>query len=285
MRIQLLFLSLVVLTLRTHGQNLIPNGDFELGPPATSGGWEFEIDSNCNGIGPMPGADMWFVVRPTPDRLYEGDIPCNWDDDTAYSGAAYVNLGSGPGNAEAVGVNLQAGLEKDSVYHLTCLVSRQSYRGLYSHPARVAWIFTGGDSIVSSPILSTSWQLFDTTFVASLSATSLTIRAVEQGQGTGVKIDNVILNVVDGLNSAEPSGFPSLLVYPNPASVYFEIAMVQWPISIRVFNSVGAELPARFQNHTSGRLRVDVRAWPAGVYFITLADNKHYHNESIVVTR
>lgn len=98
------------------GQNLVPNGDFELGGDSTSIGWLFKLQPNCQGGGPMAGPDFWTVTSPSPDRIIEGQIYCNWDNDTAQSGIAFIVVG---GN-EAGKTTLLSPLETDSFYRLTC---------------------------------------------------------------------------------------------------------------------------------------------------------------------
>ena len=93
----ILSICITILITRVFSQNLIPNGDFELGPDSSSGGWSIGVwDTTCSPTTIVYGPDFWFVVDATPDRMVEGDIPtCNWDNDTAQSGKAYIDFASG----------------------------------------------------------------------------------------------------------------------------------------------------------------------------------------------
>lgn len=94
-----LTIILLLLPLGLFGQNLIPNGDFELGPDSSSAGWAigYPWDSTGNGCDPQSfvnGPDDWQIVSSSPDRMVESNMPiCNWDIDTAASGKAWIDFG------------------------------------------------------------------------------------------------------------------------------------------------------------------------------------------------
>jgi hypothetical protein len=73
---KLLNISLFLLLLMPLGgfaQNLIPNGDFEMGPDSCSVNWEEYADS-CTLKGLLvAGPDFWVVTKATPDRFVEGN--------------------------------------------------------------------------------------------------------------------------------------------------------------------------------------------------------------------
>jgi len=178
----------------TYSQELIPNGDFELGPDSSSAGWTDDFDSTCSSISSVPGPDFWTVISGTPDRLVKGDIPCNWDNDTNQSGKAYIVMII----AESGKANLLSPLEKDSTYQLSCSLSLETFRGMGTQPARIAFKFNNGDNPWTSPyITTTQWQHFDTVFKASDNATEIEISGIDTVL-SGTKIDNVSLVKLTG---------------------------------------------------------------------------------------
>lgn len=183
------------------GQNLIPNGDFELGPDSSSAGWHSWVDSTfCNLTISVNGPDYWIKESGSPDRMVEGTIfTCNWDNDTAESGNAYIVIGSGNNNYREGGkATLLSALEQDTLYHLKYCASLQTFNGFNTQPELVAFIFNnGGDSIVSPLITSVQWQCYDTVFSSTANSSEIIIRAVYPvGLGPAANVDNVKLEKI-----------------------------------------------------------------------------------------
>src|SRR5690606_27851611 len=86
--IQILLLSQ---SAKGFAQNLVPNGDFEVGPEDSSTGWENQLDG-CTVSGSMDGPDHWYKVNFSPDRLVNGDYSCDFSSIEAQSGKAYVDF-------------------------------------------------------------------------------------------------------------------------------------------------------------------------------------------------
>lgn len=121
-----LLVLVFILPFLSSSQNLIPNGDFELGTDSSSVGWVEGFDSTCTITDTVFGPDFWSVISGTPDRLVEGNICSNWSDDTAQSGKAFIHLyiGNQAGvEQEAGSVSLIIPLEKDSSYQLSYYAS------------------------------------------------------------------------------------------------------------------------------------------------------------------
>ncbi|MFP5471983.1 MAG: hypothetical protein ACLGGV_10360, partial [Bacteroidia bacterium] len=139
-------------------QNLVPNPSFEEGPNRTSAEWTYGLKSDCTFDSPIVGPDYWTVVKPTPDRMIEGDIPCNWDNDTAQSGSSYIVLGISSGiYGESGKATLISPIQKDSIYLLSYYVSRETFRGASTQPYRCAFIFNA-DTLISSYIVDNEWE-------------------------------------------------------------------------------------------------------------------------------
>jgi len=267
--------------------NLVPNGDFELGPDSSSAGWiiGFPWDTTGGGCSPsawVNGPDYWSVVEQTPDRMVETHMPiCNWDNDTAYSGKAYCVFGSGNNNVTEAGkVALVSTLEKDSLYRLHYCVARQTFNGLNLDPERVAFIFNnGGDSIVSSLITLTQWQCYDTLFAANSNSTELTIRAVyPNGFFPALNIDNVSLEKVStsgvGIVNAPEK---KIRLFPNPAHDVLHITSTEEIRLGFICDIYGTVLSKNVSKC------IDVSGFPKGVYTVVIETKKGYFRERILI--
>lgn len=64
---------------------------------------------------------------------------------------------------------------------------------------------------------------------------------------------------------------PQLTLYPNPANeqVMIQTGRFEQPDQVRLFNSLGKEVTATF-NFREGEVEIDVKALPAGMYFVDL---------------
>ncbi|MDX2360185.1 MAG: hypothetical protein QNK23_05235 [Crocinitomicaceae bacterium] len=193
MKITLNILLLFVL-FQSSAQNLVPNGDFELGPDSSSTGWGYFVDTLCSNTVPVNGPDSWFSTVGSPDRMVEGTVfTCNWDLDTAQSGNAWIDFGYN----EAGKTTLTSSVLQDSTYHLSAYLKHESFQGFATDTHRIAFVFNGGDSISSFLVVqSQNWQLFDTIFTATSNSTELTIKGVVLGF-SGTKIDNLLLERIN----------------------------------------------------------------------------------------
>ena len=223
-------------------QNLIPNGDFELGPDSSSGEWLYWVDNNCQYVGSVLGPDEWFVLNPSPDRMIENDILCNlWDNGLAYSGNAYIVLGTL--NKESCGVSLLTPIEKDSVYNLKCYLSLESFGGIGTPPAKIAIRFNAFDSLTTPNFISNSWMLFDTIFKANENSNQMILEGIQNlNASSGVKIDNISLEKISTLSLNEFSiNINKIKIYPNPAKNYIQIESNEISEFI-LFDSIGQEI-------------------------------------------
>jgi hypothetical protein len=170
-------------------QNLIPNGDFETGPGSSSVGWQYALTSSCGLINGTAGPTSWSVTNLTPDRLIEGRIYCNWDNDTAASGSAFIVLG----NTEAGKVTLSQPLIAGYQYTLSACLQKETMRGTVSGTPRIAFIFNNSGNSIYSPYISnsTSWTTYTVSFTATAASTELELRGLVSN--TGMEIDKVSL--------------------------------------------------------------------------------------------
>lgn len=225
--ISLTLLMLLLMAVNGMGQNLIPNSDFEFGPDSSSTGWIAWADTTCTDVLPMNGPDLWTNISSSPDRMVEGGVfTCNWDNDTAQSGKAWVDFGWVD---EAGKTTLITPLEVDSFYLLSGYTKLETFQGVVTQPHRVAFVFNnGGDSIVA-PYSSTQWQYFDTLFVASANSSELTIIGIET-VGSATKVDNISLQKVSSTSINDIYNIKNLItIYPNPAT---DILNIKSPFEI-----------------------------------------------------
>lgn len=197
-----------------NSQNLIPNADFELGPTLISMGWMHGVFPNCLPYNFVYGPDEWTVTAFTPDRMLEGQIPCNWDDDTAQSGSAFIVLGGTEGG-KATLIN---SLEKDYIYDFGGYIQLETFRGTQPWPCRIQFIFNGGDTLIT-PFISDSlnWLAYDTTFMASAISTEIEIKGM--GGGSGLEVDNLHLEKITPTGIFLNNNIKELpYVFPNPFS-------------------------------------------------------------------
>jgi hypothetical protein len=184
------FVFLLMLTCRIcEGQNLIPNGNFETGPSGTSVGWQYLLTTACGIQNGTPGPTGWSVTSLTPDRKVEGTIYCNWDNDTAASGAAYIMLG----NTESGKATLTQVLQVGAQYTLTYYLQMETLRGATYTSARIGFYFNNGGNTITSALVSnyTSWTSYTTTFTATAASTEIELRGLVSN--AGMEIDNISL--------------------------------------------------------------------------------------------
>ena len=187
----ILLICIILLISPIIAQNLIPNGDFELGPDSTSAGWTNGVDITCIMIGTVLGPDFWSVVSGTPDRLVGNIVPC-WDNHMASSGKAYIDFV----NFDAGKTTLTSPLIKDSVYKLSYLYSLQTFRGNSNQPSRLCFKFSNVNDTLYSPLINdTIWRYADTIFIASNNSLEITIYNNKFGQ-SGANIDNIKLEKI-----------------------------------------------------------------------------------------
>lgn len=265
----------------SFGQNLIPNGDFELGPDSTSVEWLYGIDGFCGYVGNILGPDLWSITGGSPDRLVEWDIPCGWDNDTAQSGNAYVIFGNPGGQIEAGKTTLISPIQKDSAYHLSFYAQLERWRGVVPYaPFKIAIKFNNSaDSIVFPQITdSTQWLLFDTVFIASANATEIEILGIDVGDNAA-KIDNISIEKIP-LTGIVPFGKEQkVTIYPNPTTgKLFIDADENMPIVITVYNSLGMQL-AEFYEAGS----IDLTSFKKGMYLMNIRQNNRTETHKIIL--
>lgn len=256
----------------TFSQNIIPNGDFEIGSDSTSIGWCCGIDSNCSPTNTILGPYFWSVVNGSPDRLIEDDIPsippCGWDIDTAYSGKAWIDFVYD----EAGKTTLFAPLHKDSIYRLQCYMSLETFQGLSTQPNRIQFNFNNGGSDIVTPYISIpEWQYFDTTFTAMGNSTEMEIRGIEPITGTAVKIDNISLmkNVSTGINNIKNSN--RIVLFPNPADDFIYVVLNNENIfNLLLINCIGEKIKTKIIKMSYDCIRIDLSDLPKGIYTVTV---------------
>lgn len=206
---------------------------------------------------------------------------CNWTPDTAYSGKAYCVFGSGNnGTTEAGKATLISPLEKDSTYILHYCVSFQTFEGLGTPPAQIAFIFNNAaDSINSILIYSNIWQCFDTIFSASNNATEITVRAVYPiGTACGMNVDNLILQkwYPTGINDVE-SLSTDISVFPNPVNGILNIKTNNKVINVEICDLSGRLIMK------DNKPTINISGYSAGIYFIKINTDKKYSVQKIIV--
>ena len=269
----------------TCAQNLIPNGDFELGPDSLSAGWILGVlDSTgggCVSTTWVNGPDFWIKTVGTPDRFLNNDLPiCGWTPDSAYSGNAYCQFVSGNNNYyEAGKAILISPFLKDSVYILHYCVSRQTFNGLGTAPSQIAFVFNNfNDSIASPLIYSTTWQWFDTIFSAKNNATEINVKAIYPIGIAGMNVDNLILqkwnptgiNEADNLNS-------NISVYPNPTEGVLNIKTKSKISNVEICDISGRVI---FRDN---KPFINISRYDKGVYFVKVSTDKKYSVQKIII--
>jgi gliding motility-associated-like protein len=186
-----------MLTSAAYSQtNLVPNGDFEIGPDSSSIGWICTVDTNCSCINNVTGPDSWVVIDGSPDRIIESNIPiCNWDNFVAKSGKSWVDFGDG----EAGEAILIMPLTKGSLYKISCNLSLETFRGTDTNASRVAFIFNNGSDSLLTPLInfSQNWYYWDTTFSASENSSKIKLIGVGNSSVlSAVRVDDIFLKSI-----------------------------------------------------------------------------------------
>lgn len=230
----ILLIILIFSSFLNFGQvNLIPNGDFELGPLNSSAGWENEINNNCEVIGSMQGPLNWERITGSPDRLILGDIPCNWDDDIPFSGNAYIVLGY----QESGKATLIETLNSDKSYKVKYYAKMETFRNISNDS--ISFLLIIGNDTVKSPIIfhNSEWSYYEYDYHPTSNFNTLTLKVVDF-VSTGVKIDKIELEVIDSLNSFENIVTNPYLIYPNPSNGEVNLKYFSNPI-IDLYNHLG----------------------------------------------
>ncbi len=272
-----LFLSSLSVLVTKSQVNLVPNPSFEIGPDSTSVAWFGGIDSSCIITGTVLGPTSWSVINPSPDRLIEGDIPCNWDNDTAAFGKAYVVFG---GQNESGQATLLSGVMKDSSYRLTCYVNLNTFRGIVTQPSKLCFKFTGsGDSIVTPFIASTDWKYFDTTFIATSNSSIIEIWG-RSNAPSAINLDSLVLTKIQITAILPVNSPPNYSVYPIPARerIYFSgihnINKIVLSDHFGKINSIYSEVSENY---------IDLPENLSGLYFIQIEADQKIINMRVLI--
>jgi len=252
-----------------QAQNLIPNGDFELGPDTSSIGWEYLSDSNCTFLGYINGPDFWTVVYASPDRLVNQSFLCS-DTTSAKSGVGYVLFADWE-KGKSVLINP---IQKDSLYKLGYYACFNSFRGAYSHPAQFIVKFNNGiDSLISPSFSLSQWQYYDTIFIASANATEIEIDGIFFGVGynAAVNIDSIFLQKISsvGINNLVSTD-KSIMMFPNPTTDILNIKSNNKIFNIEVYDVFGKLF---FRDNKSS---IDVSDFPSGIYIVKIKTDKQF---------
>ncbi len=182
---------LLLVTLNSRGQNLIPNGSFE--SPAityteqltTSG--NFIYSSPCVRTSGGLDIDYWWVYSYYPERMINGTQPGCRDNDLAQDGTSYLMLQ----NSDNLIVDLLDTLEVGCLYQFTCYMNLETFRGTAANPSVMMFFLYNPDgNTIQSPIISYNlWQQFSYPFVAT--AASTRFEMVNWVFNSGLQIDNI----------------------------------------------------------------------------------------------
>jgi len=270
-----------------HAQNLIPNGDFELGPDSSSAGWAVgypfdTIGGGCNSQSLLNGPSYWYVVSGSPDRMVWTHMPgCNWDNDSAYSGNAYCVFGSGNNNyTEAGKATLISPLEKDSVYHLHYCLSWQTFEGVSTDPCQIAIIFNNGGNSINSPIITTKvWNCFDTLFFAASNSTEITIRGIyPTGLYPAANVDNLFLEKISGTGiNIINANDENVIVFPNPANNLLNIKTINKIYNVAISDFYGRTLLR------DNKSLIDTSCLSSGMYIIRIKTDKGFSTKKFFI--
>jgi len=271
-------------------QNIIPNGNFELGPDTFSAGWK-NLQDSCIIVGLVHGPDYWTVVKGSPDRFVNNDIPkCNWDTDSAIFGNAYINVGGfwwgGPEEGKAT---LLSPLQKDTIYYLSYWVKTQTYRDQFlpAHPDRIGFFFNGSDTLISPNIMDTlEWEMHDTIFVADTNSTEIFIMGYGDSgveKYTALKVDNITLKKMSEIAINDLTIEKILNVYPIPASNILYIKSFKKIDNIKIFNVIGKETNSYEIKNYNVPLQVDISQLSEGIYFLQVSIMDKLYNKKIMI--
>ncbi len=244
--------------------NLIPNGDFELGPLNSSAGWENEINNNCEVIGSMQVPLNWERITGSPDRLILGDIPCNWDDDIPFSGNAYIVLGY----QESGKATLIETLNSDKSYKVKYYAKMETFRNISNDS--ISFLMIIGNDTVKSPIIfhNSEWSYYEYDYHPTSNFNTLTLKVVDF-VSTGVKIDKIELEVIDSLNSFENIVTNPYLIYPNPAIDFLHINSQNKIENIEIYDFFGHLIFSQ-QNFPNEEYVLNIEKINSGIYFVKI---------------
>jgi len=194
------------------------------------------------------------------------------------SGKAYIVMII----AESGKANLLSPLEKDSTYQLSCSLSLETFRGMGTQPARIAFKFNNGDNPWTSPyITTTQWQHFDTVFKASDNATEIEISGIDTVL-SGTKIDNVSLVKLTGTSIGDYFlTKKKIKIYPNPTTGILLIDGAN-NAGIKIYNSIGQQINY-ISNKEKNSLQFDLTHLSKGLYFIQIKTKQEIIIEKILL--
>lgn len=272
-----------------YAQNLVPNPSFELGPIEPTWGWLYAADgisfTNCDTIIPLGGPNDWTVTRHSPDRVVENGVQlCGQDIDTAAFDSCYVLFGGDNDlqYTEAGKKTLISALIGDSAYNLSYYTKRETWGAPHIFlPSRLHFAFNNGDTIVSPLISDTlQWLRFDTTFIASSSATELEIFCVGD-TFCGVKLDSISLQktILTSIKSLPIE--QSITIYPNPTTNQFTIDGTTEPYDLTIYNSIG-QLLFNETNVTEMSKTIDTSNYFNGILFVQINSANEIYTQKII---
>ena len=270
-----------IICFSVNAQNLIPNGDFELGPDSSSSAWCCGFDSTCIILNnTTPGPTYWTVVNSTPDRMVYGDIPCNWDNDTAVSGKAYIVIGWN----EAGKTTLQSFVEKDSIYRLTYYIALNTFRGSYTQPCQFYFKFINtNDSIFSPLIIDTNWVYIDTIFIATENANEIEIRGCIWVP-SGANIDMIWLEKINP-NSINNLYRNQIKFYPIPTSDKIHFNLLPEDTKQIVISNLSGQIITSLNKNEISNNSIDVSSLNSGLYFLTIKTKNNVITNKITIIK
>jgi hypothetical protein len=268
-----------------QAQNLVPNGDFELGPDSSSAGWSIgNWDTLCSPTVLVSGPNLWITSLSSPDRLVEIDLPlCNWDFDTAQSGKAWVDFGMD----EAGKTTLIEPLFKDSIYNLSFYYKLETFNGLSLFPLHLQFKFNNnGNTFILNASNINNWLYFDTTFISIENSSELEIKGIIDINYSAVKVDNITLikktNTTIGEEILSDNKFE---IFPMPIidKVYFKF--IPKNTNLIAINDLSGKNIIIFGKDSLISNTMDLSFLKAGFYFIQIRTDKETLVKKILISK
>lgn len=282
---KLLVIFLSTAALSAEGQNLIPNGDFELGPDSTSIGWQYGVDSFCSlQISFVAGPTFWTVTTGSPDRFI--NVPCPGMTGSAKSGNAHIILGGGYSPPftylnEGGKATLINPIETDSLYRLGfyCRIDTFGYCYSDTGAGRFLFVFNGGDSILFSYFSHPDWQYYDTVFTPLYYSTEIEIRTIDNAPLTYcAEIDSIFLVKISSTSISNIfQNEKHLEIFPNPADNIVYLLSKDTIVKAEIHNIFGQLI---FTETTS---TVHTEGLPNGTYFLKVIMEKHTLTKKVLI--
>lgn len=270
----------------SFGQNLIPNGDFELGATVSTAQWMFPVQYNCDVdlYDTLQGLDYWTVTTGEPHRFVYGSPFFNcYDNIISHSGTAHILFNWNDGGKTTLIQPLQTGHKYKLHYFLSVDTMWWNY---YQDTTWVIFQFNNGGNVFNSPNFGNFgfgiWHEYDTIFVAMANSTEIEFHG-NYVSGTCVYMDDISLQEDTSFNIEENSTVamqPSIIF--NSANNTFLIHFNNHTLNtIIIYNSSGQCI-----FHVcikSESLEIPLLIQSSGIYHISILSNNKLFSKSIFI--